>query len=193
MPSSLVPGQTLAANSASILQTAQQCNAPLTSDQTTSQFNHNAYPTAVISEIRSDCKLAVGVNVAANDCLSVRQTGVKQVCSCCAASWVQLQMQTHVMEMQCSTVKFQASRIKPLHFWWYNPKLWKAGRAYICRWLKMISSRNDFLLLPQSLFAACTEEPEISVIVAQQSAVLSLNYADFQPQRFLQISKFLEL
>lgn len=57
----------------------------------------------------------------------------------------------------------------------------------------MISSPNDFLLLPQSLFAACTEEPEISVIVAQQSAVLSLNYADFQPQRFLQISKFLEL
>lgn len=57
----------------------------------------------------------------------------------------------------------------------------------------MISSPNDFLLLPQSFFAACTEEPEISVIVAQQSAVLSLNYADFQPQRFLQISKFLEL
>lgn len=57
----------------------------------------------------------------------------------------------------------------------------------------MISSPNDFLLLPQSFFAACTEEPEISVIVAQQSAILSLNYADFQPQRFLQISKFLEL
>lgn len=47
--------------------------------------------------------------------------------------------------------------------------------------------RASLLYVPRSL--------EISGIVAQQSAVLSLNYADFQPnpQRFLQISKFLEL
>lgn len=47
-------------------------------------------------------RLSVGVNVAANDCLSVRQTSdlVLNKCAAAAASWVQLQMQTHVLEMQ---------------------------------------------------------------------------------------------